>query len=97
MPFAEKKRFIQSENRRIRNHANKSRVKTIIKKVSTALDSGDVAAAETQLREAVSALHKAGRKKIMHRNTASRRIAQLTKLVHQSKTEGKTAEPPAES
>lgn len=93
MPFAEKKRFIQSENRRIRNHANKSRVKTIIKRVSTALDSGDAAAAETQLREAISAIQKAGQKKIMHPNTASRRIAQLTKMVHRSKT----AEPPAES
>ncbi|MCE2485535.1 MAG: 30S ribosomal protein S20 [Desulfurellaceae bacterium] len=81
MPFAEKKRFIQSEARRIRNHAAKSRVKTVMKRVTSALESDDPGAVDTQLRDAMSALHKAGRKKILHPNTAARRIARLSKMV----------------
>lgn len=81
MPFAEKKRFIQSEARRIRNHATKSRVKTLMKRVSSALEAGDTAAADSQLRNAISAIQKAGRKRILHPNTAARRIAQLSKMV----------------
>ena len=83
MPFAEKKRFIQSEVRRIRNHASKSRVKTLVKKVSAAVESGD-GTAESQLREAISAIQRAGQKKVLHPNTASRRIAQLSKMVHKA-------------
>ena len=81
MPFAEKKRFIQSEARRIRNHAAKSRVKTVMKRVTSALETDDPGAVDTQLREAMSALHKAGRKRILHPNTAARRIARLSKMV----------------
>lgn len=92
MPFAEKKRFIQSEVRRIRNHATKSRVKTLMKKVSAAVESGD-GTAESQLREAISAIQKAGQKKVLPQNTASRRIAQLSKMVQRSRA----TETPAES
>ena len=81
MPFAEKKRFIQSEARRIRNHAAKSRVKTVMKRVTSALEADDPGAVDTQLRDAMSALHKAGRKRILHPNTAARRIARLSKMV----------------
>ena len=81
MPFTEKKRFIQSEARRIRNHAAKSRVKTVMKRVTSALEADDPGAVETQLRDAMSALHKAGRKRILHPNTAARRIARLSKMV----------------
>lgn len=81
MPFVEKKRFIQSEARRIRNHAAKSRVKTVMKRVTSALEADDPGAVDTQLRDAMSALHKAGRKRILHPNTAARRIARLSKMV----------------
>ncbi len=81
MPFAEKKRFIQSEARRIRNHASKSRVKTLMKRVSNALEVGDAAATKSQLRNAISVIQKAGRKRILHPNTAARRISQLSKMV----------------
>ena len=92
MPFAEKKRFTQSEVRRIRNHASKSRIKTLMKKVSAAVESGD-GTAESQLREAISAVQRAGQKKVLHPNTASRRIAQLSKMVRR----GRATETPAES
>lgn len=92
MPFAEKKRFIQSEVRRVRNHASKSRVKTFVKKVFAAVESGD-GTAEIQLREAISAIQRAGQKKVLHPNTASRRIAQLSRMVHRSKA----TETPAKS
>ena len=91
MPFAEKKRFIQSEVRRVRNHASKSRVKTLMKRVSTAVESGD-GTTESRLREAISAIQRAGQKKVLHPNTASRRIAQLSKMVHRSKATETQAE-----
>ncbi len=81
MPFAEKKRFIQSEARRIRNHASKSRVKTLMKRVSSALETGDAAATDRHLRKAISAIQKASRKRVLHPNAAARRIAQLSKMV----------------
>lgn len=91
VPFAEKKRFIQSEIRRIRNHASKSRVNTLVKKVSAAIESGD-GTAEIRLREAISTIQRAGQKKVLHPNTASRRIAQLSKMVRRSKTTDTPAE-----
>jgi ribosomal protein S20 len=38
------------------------------------------------LRLAVSELQKAGRKRILHPNTASRRVARLSRLVQKSKS-----------
>ena len=85
MASGEKKRHRQSEVRRDRNHAAKSRVKTLMKKVSTTVESGDSDVIESSLRTAVSALHKAGQKRIIPRNAADRHVGQLTKLVQKSK------------
>jgi small subunit ribosomal protein S20 len=88
---SEEKRHKQSLKRHARNQAAKSRIKTLMKKVTTAAGSGDAAVAETQLRTAASAIHKAGRKKILHPNTAARRVARLSRVVHQSKSAAPTA------
>ena len=86
MASSEEKRFKQSLKRHDRNQSVKSRIKTLMKKVITAAGNKDTAAAETQLRSAISAIQKAGRKKILHPNTAARRVARLSRLVHQSKS-----------
>jgi len=83
---SEEKRHKQNLKRHTRNQATKSRIKTLTKKVMATVESGDSAAAEAQLREAMSAIQKAGRKRILHPNTAARRVARLSRLVQQSKS-----------
>lgn len=85
MASGEKKRHRQSLDRYARNHSEKSRVKTLMKKVATAAESGDSAAAESSLRTAISALHKAGQKRIIPHHAAARHVGQLSKLVHRQK------------
>ncbi len=76
------KRARQSEKRHARNHAILHRTKTVVKNFRTTIQQPgadtDGQSADALLREAVSALHKAVTKGALHRNTASRRIAQLT-------------------
>ena len=81
MPVVHKstiKRARQSEKRHARNHATLHRTKTIMKKFAAAVQQHDAEAAHPLLREATSALHKAVTKGALHRNTASRRISQLS-------------------
>jgi small subunit ribosomal protein S20 len=88
---SEDKRYQQSVKRHARNQSAKSRLKTLMKKVQAAVESGDAAAAEMQFRTAASALQKAGRKRVLHANTAARRVARLARTVHKSKTSSPSA------
>ena len=72
------KRHRQSEKRRVRNHALKSQLRTLVKRVLTAVEKKDASAAETELRVAARALDKAVTKGVLHRNNASRRLSRLT-------------------
>jgi len=86
MPVVHKstiKRARQAERRAARNRAAMSSVKSVIKKVLTALESKNAAAAKTALREATAALGKARSKGILRRNTVSRRISRLAARVNQ--------------
>ena len=76
-----KKRILVNRTKADRNKAIKSGVKTAIKKVYATIEAGDKAAAETALRAAVSEIDKAQTKGVYHANTASRKIARLTKSV----------------
>lgn len=75
------KRNRQSEKRRTRNVAVRTRVKGAVKKVRDAVAGGDAAAAKQALLDAASTLDRAAAKGIVHRNAASRRIARLAKAV----------------
>lgn len=86
MRSSQEKRHLQSLKRRARNRAAKSRIKTETKKLKAAVASGDTATAEAQFRLTMGLLHKAGRKRILHPNTAARRISQLARLVYQHKS-----------
>lgn len=86
MASSEEKRHSQNLKRHARNQTTKSRVKTLMKKVTAAVDAKDPTAAEAQLRVAASAIQKAGKKRVLHPNTAARRIARLSRLVHSSKS-----------
>ena len=77
-----KKRILVNETKAARNKAIKSRVKTYVKKVETAVANKDVEAAKAALREATVEINKAGSKGVYHKNTCARKVSRLTKAVN---------------
>lgn len=76
------RRARQSERRHDRNRATMNAVKTVVKKVQSALSDKKAEDAKTSLREAVAAIGKAVSKGALKRNTASRRVSRLTLRVN---------------
>lgn len=77
-----KKRVKVIRTKTLRNKMIKSGVKTAIKKVYTAVEANDAAAAKAALQNAVSVIDKAKSKGVLHKNTASRKVSRLTKTVN---------------
>ncbi|MFV0622706.1 30S ribosomal protein S20 [Sphingomonas sp. ac-8] len=76
-----KKRIRRNERRAEINGARVSRIRTFIKKVEAALASGDREAASAALTAAQPELARGVAKGVLHKNTASRKFARLTKAV----------------
>lgn len=76
------KQWKQSENRRARNHAVKSELRTQMKKVQGVVDKKDAAGAKTVLQEAYSLIDRAVSKGVLHKNTAGRYKARLAARVN---------------
>ncbi|HJU29279.1 MAG TPA: 30S ribosomal protein S20 [Candidatus Binataceae bacterium] len=77
-----RKRHRQSLKRQTRNRAIKTRVRTASKQALEAIESNDRQAGEAALRNAMKVLHKAASKGTIKRNTASRKIARLSRRLH---------------
>ncbi|MGY1770774.1 30S ribosomal protein S20 [Blastococcus sp. SYSU D00813] len=75
------KRIKTNEKARQRNVAVKSALKTAVRRVRSAADSGDAAAATTALQSASKLLDKAASKGIIHKNQAANRKSGLAKQV----------------
>ena len=73
-----KKDVIRSKVAYEKNKADKSEMKTVIKKFESALESGDKAVAENAYKQAVVIVDKAVNKGILHKNTAARKKSSLT-------------------
>ena len=73
-----KKDVIQSKIAYEKNKANKTALKTIVKKYDLALESGDRAAAEAAYKLAVKAVDQAINKGIMNKNAAARKKSSMT-------------------
>jgi small subunit ribosomal protein S20 len=71
------KRLRQTEKRTVVNRARMSRVRTFVKKVETAIASGDKAAAQSAFQSAQPELHRAISKGAIHRNTVARKLSRL--------------------
>ncbi|MFP4194408.1 MAG: 30S ribosomal protein S20 [Desulfobacterales bacterium] len=71
------KRIKQNSKRRMRNKMVKTRVKTSVKKALSAVEKNDDAAGE--LKKAQSVIDKAAKKGVLHRKTAARKIARLSR------------------
>ena len=77
-----KKRILVIEKKTLRNKVIKSKIKTLCKKVESAVAAGDKDLAKTSLLTAISEIEKACSKGIYHKNTAGRKVSRLTKLVN---------------
>ena len=73
-----KKDVIRSKIAYEKNKADKSEMKTVIKKYEAALAGGDRAAAETAYKAAIVIVDKAVSKGILHKNTAARKKSSMT-------------------
>ena len=78
-----KKRILVSRTRADRNKAIRSGVKTAIKKVYAVIESGDKAAAATELAAATKTIEMAATKGVYHKNNAARKVSRLSKAVNQ--------------
>ena len=73
-----KKDVISSKIAYEKNKADKSALKTVLKKFEVALESGDKAAAAAAYAVAVQAVDKAVNKGLLHKNNAARKKSSLT-------------------
>lgn len=78
------KRVRQNEKRRDINRGNRGRLRTGIKKLRAALESGDTGTAQTILPATVSLIDKAVQKGVLHRNAAARYKSRLTAHVNEA-------------
>lgn len=73
------KRAKTNEKRRIHRAAQKSAMRTAVKKYLVAIEQKDVKRAADLLKEATRKLDKAVTKGLIHKNTAARKKSRLTK------------------
>lgn len=76
-----KKRARQNERRFAVNKARRSRIRTYLRKVEEAIDSGDKDAAQAALRAVQPELMRGVTKGVFHKNTAARKMSRLSARV----------------
>ncbi len=78
-----KKRILVNRTKADRNKAIRSGVKTAMKKVFAAVESGDKTAAANELAAATKTIEMAGSKGVYHKNNVARKVSRLSKAVNQ--------------
>jgi small subunit ribosomal protein S20 len=78
------KRMRQNEKRRVINRGNRTKVRTYIKKLRTALDAGKGGEIQSILPEAISVIDKSVQKGVLHANAAARYKSRLTVRANQA-------------
>jgi small subunit ribosomal protein S20 len=76
-----KKRARQAEKRRTQNNGQRSLVRTVIKKVISAVDAGDKEQAQAAYQSAVPVIDRMADKGILHKNKAARHKSRLNTQV----------------
>ncbi len=76
-----KKRHRRSEKARVANRSVRTTIRTLVRKVNEAIDSGDGETARTALGSATRALAKGAAKGIVHPANAARRTSRLARKV----------------
>ena len=77
------KRIRQTETRRARNRAHRSRMRAAVRKVRAAVDAGDKTEAQTSLEETIRLVDSTAGKGVIHRNAADRTKSRLVRAVAQ--------------
>ncbi len=78
-----RKRVRQTQRRTTVNRARLSRIRTYVKKVETAIATGDKEAAKAALKDAQPELMRGAKVGVLHKNTASRKVSRLARRVAQ--------------
>ena len=78
-----KKRMLQNEERRMRNRARRSQMRTEIKRFNQLLSDTKLDEARELLKRVYSTIDRTARKGVIHANTASRYKSRLTKHLNQ--------------
>lgn len=73
----QEKRNLQNEAHRVRNVAVRSRMKTYMKRALAAVESGDKAAMDKAVTEAVAVIDRAVAKGVIHANSAARKKSSI--------------------
>jgi small subunit ribosomal protein S20 len=76
------KRIRETEKRTALNRSRMSRVRTFVKKVETAIATGDRTAAQSAFQAAQPELHRAITKGVMHKNTVARKLSRLAARIN---------------
>ena len=76
-----RKRAKQNSVRRLANHSQRSAVRTAIKKLEAAIESGDQTAANAAYKVSMSMIDRATVKGLHHKNRAARLKSRLNKRV----------------
>ena len=71
-----------AEKRTAINRSRLSRVRTFVKKVETAIATGDKEAAQTAFRVAQPEMHRATTKGVLHKNTVARKLSRLAARIN---------------
>lgn len=79
------KRHRQSEERRMRNRATKSAVRTSIKKFVALAHKKDIPASEAALKEMIKKIDTAARKGIVKKNAAARKKSRMQRFFNTMK------------
>lgn len=83
-----RKRLRQDQTRRLRNRSAKAGVRTQIKKVRKAIESGEVETSEKEFQTATKKLDQAAAKGLIHANAAARTKSRLSKAIKGLKSAG---------
>jgi small subunit ribosomal protein S20 len=78
------KRMRQNEKRRTINRGNRTKVRSYIKKLRSAMDSGKADEIKRVLPEAISVIDKSVQKGVLHANAAARYKSRLTVRANQA-------------
>ncbi|MFT5759279.1 MAG: small subunit ribosomal protein S20 [Alteromonadaceae bacterium] len=76
-----KKRAVQSEKRRQHNASRRSMMRTLLKKVSAAIEAGDKETASKEFATATPILDRYASKGLIHKNKASRSKSRINAAI----------------
>ena len=77
---SQEKRIHRAERERLENRRRTSQVKTWFRRLETAVESGDAARADEELRVLVSRIDRAVKSGSLHRNSAARKKARAARI-----------------